>query len=80
MSNETSGGVEVLDCLGLKCPRPMLKVIAKAPSIKPGTVLEIHGDCATIENDIRAYCEQMHKVLLSVKSGEGDKKIIQVQF
>ena len=80
MSNETNGGVEVLDCLGLKCPRPMLKVIAKAPSIKPGTVLEVVGDCPTFENDMRAYCEQMHKVILSVKSEGDSKKIIQVQF
>ena len=65
--------VEVLDTLGMKCPQPVLKMAVKAPDMKPGDILEILGD-------VRAWCERLGKLVLSVKDEEGDKKTIQIQF
>jgi tRNA 2-thiouridine synthesizing protein A len=73
-------GVQVLDTLGLKCPQPVLKIAVKAPDMKPGDILEILGDCPTFERDVRAWCERLGKLVLSVKDEEGDKKTIQIQF
>ena len=75
-----ANGIEVLDCLGLKCPRPILKLQIKAPSMAPGSILEVWADCPTFEADIRKWAEQMKKVILSLKNEGGDKKIVQVQF
>jgi tRNA 2-thiouridine synthesizing protein A len=72
--------VEVLDTLGMKCPQPVLKMAVKAPDMKPGDILEILGDCPTFERDVRAWCERLGKLVLSVKDEEGDKKTIQIQF
>ena len=72
--------VEVLDTLGMKCPQPVLKIAVKAPDMKPGDILEILGDCPTFERDVRAWCERLGKLVLSVKDEEGDKKTIQIQF
>lgn len=69
----------ILDAVGLKCPQPVLKIAAKVPEMKPGDVLEIVADCPTFEKDVRAWCERMKKVLLSVKEESG-KKRIQIQF
>ena len=72
--------VEVLDTLGMKCPQPVWKIALKAPDMKPGDILEILGDCPTFERDVRAWCERLGKLVLSVKDEEGDKKTIQIQF
>jgi tRNA 2-thiouridine synthesizing protein A len=56
---------EVLDCKGLKCPQPVLKVAIKANSIEPGTTLEVYADCETFPDDIKKWCENSGKVLVS---------------
>lgn len=72
--------VQVLDAMGLRCPQPVLKIAVKSPDMKPGDILEIVGDCSTLEKDIRAWCERMKRVVLSVKD-EGNKVLrIQIQF
>ncbi|MBU0986654.1 MAG: sulfurtransferase TusA family protein [Proteobacteria bacterium] len=72
--------VEELDMLGMKCPQPVLKIAVKAPSMNPGDILEVLGDCPTFERDIRVWCERLGKILLSVKDEGGKKKRIQIQF
>jgi tRNA 2-thiouridine synthesizing protein A len=72
--------VVVLDTLGVKCPQPVLKIAVKAPSMKPGDILEILGDCPTFERDIRAWCHRLGKVMLSVKEESDTAKRIQIQF
>lgn len=72
--------VEVLDTLGQKCPQPVLKIAVKAPDMKHGDILEVLGDCPTLERDVRSWCERLGKVFLSVKNEGGNKKRIQIQF
>ena len=71
--------VKILNALGLKCPQPVLKITATMPDMKPGDVLEVHGDCPTFENDVRKWCERMRKPLLWVRE-EGTVKKLQIQF
>ncbi len=72
--------VEVLDMLGMKCPQPVLKIAVKAPNMQPGDILEALGDCPTFEKDVRAWCDRLNKIFLSL-TDEGDgKKRIQIQF
>lgn len=72
--------VQVLDTMGLRCPQPVLKVAVKSPDMKPGDILEVVGDCPTLEKDIRAWCDRMKRVVLSIKD-EGNKVLrIQIQF
>jgi len=70
----------VLDTLGVKCPQPVLKIAVKAPSMKPGDILEVIGNCPTFERDIRAWCQRLGKVILSVKEDGENAKKIQIQF
>ena len=72
--------VVVLDTLGVKCPQPVLKIAVKAPSMKSGDILEVLGDCPTFEKDIRAWCQRLGKVLLSVKEEGETAKKIQILF
>ncbi len=72
--------VVILDTLGVKCPQPVLKIAVKAPSMKPGDILEVLGDCPTFERDIRAWCQRLKKMMLSVREEGETAKRIQIQF
>jgi tRNA 2-thiouridine synthesizing protein A len=72
--------VVFLDTNGLKCPQPVLKIAAKSPDMKPGDILEVIGDCATFERDIRAWCARLKKTLLFLKDEGSGKMRGQIQF
>ncbi len=73
-------GFEKMDMLGIKCPQPVLKIAVKAPEMKPGDILEVLGDCPTFEKDVRAWCDRLGKVLLSIVDEGNNRKRIQIQF
>jgi tRNA 2-thiouridine synthesizing protein A len=72
--------IEVSDTRGLKSPEHVLKIAARAPHMKPGGVLEVLGDHPGFEKDVRFWCEETGRVILSVESDGESTKIIQIQF
>ncbi len=72
--------VEILDACGLKCPQPVLKIAVKSPDMKPGDVLEVVGDCETMERDVRLWCQRLGKIFLSIRDEGQNRKRIQIQF
>jgi len=71
---------ELLDCKGMKCPKPVLKVAIKAKSIAAGTVLEVHADCSSFPSDIQKWCQDSGKVLINCVTQAGGVHIATVQF
>ena len=69
-----------IDCCGLRCPQPIMKIAVAAPELNPGDVLEVSADCPTFEKDIRLWCERMQKILMWVKDEGGTKRRCQIQF
>jgi tRNA 2-thiouridine synthesizing protein A len=74
-------GLEIMriDCTGMRCPQPVLKLAVETAETPAGTVVEIVGDCPTFEKDIRTFCDRRKKTLLSVR-GDGVKMVIQIQY
>ncbi|MBN1412944.1 MAG: sulfurtransferase TusA family protein [Spirochaetales bacterium] len=70
---------ETLDCKGMKCPKPVLKVAIKANSIAPGSTLVVHADCPSFPDDIKKWCEDTGKVLISCVD-QGGMTIATIQF
>ncbi len=70
---------EVLDCRGLRCPQPILKIAARSAAMKPGDILEVLGDCDTFENDARVWCTRTGRTLLAVLQ-EGTAQRAQIKF
>lgn len=68
-----------IDCTGMRCPQPVLKLAVETAETTAGTVVEIVGDCPTFEKDIRTFCDRRKKTLLSVR-GDGVKTVIQIQY
>ncbi len=72
--------VHKLDTLGLKCPQPILKVVALLPQLSPGDTLEIEADCPSFPSDIKAWCGRMGKTLLMCTTDGNGKHSAQIQI
>ncbi len=70
---------QTLDCMGMRCPQPILKITGMLPQMHPGDVLEATADCETFEDDVRKWCERMNKTLLAVNKS-GGITVVQIQF
>ncbi len=70
---------EILDCKGMKCPKPVLKVAIKANSLPAGTTLEVHADCSSFSEDIKNWCQDSGKVLISCVD-QGAFSVATIQF
>ena len=70
---------DVLDCRGLKCPQPVLKVAIKSASMAKGGSIEVHADCPSFPTDIQKWCSDNGKVLVSVVD-RGGFNVATIQF
>lgn len=70
---------KVLDCMGMKCPRPTLTMLSACRGMQAGDIIEVVADCPTFEADVRKFCDQQKKALLFVKV-EGSAKRVQVRI
>lgn len=76
----TSGAATMqLDCCGMRCPKPVLRLAVEAAEAPAGTVVEIVGDCPTFEKDVRVFCERRKKTLLAVQC-DGCRTSIRIQY
>ena len=70
---------EMLDCRGLKCPQPVLKVAIKAHTVPAGSILEVHADCESFPQDIEKWCQDSGHVLTSMVD-RGTHQVATVQL
>ena len=53
-----------LDCKGLSCPMPMMKLAKAIKGMKSGEVLEMLGTDPGTKSDIPSWCEKSGNTLL----------------
>lgn len=73
-------GTELVDTLGMKGTQSLLKIALASPTVKPGDVLEVWGDCPSLEQKVRTWCERVGKTLLSVQQEGKFRKKIRIEF
>jgi tRNA 2-thiouridine synthesizing protein A len=62
---------EILDCVGLACPMPILKTSKKISEMDQGKILEIQSDDDGIVNDMPRWCQTTGNEYLGLdKDGE----------
>jgi tRNA 2-thiouridine synthesizing protein A len=71
--------IEILDCKGLRCPQPVLKIAIRATAIAAGTTLEVHADCPSFPKEVEKWCSDSSKVLVSVVN-RGGFNVATIQF
>ncbi len=65
--------------LGMRCPQPVLMLAHHARGKPAGTLVEVVGDCPTLEKDVRSWAERERKTVLAVV-GAPPRLTIQVRL
>ena len=70
-----------IDAKGLKCPMPVLKMTnaVMKKEVNPGDTLVVVADCPTFEDDVKAWCKQMKKVLIVLKDEGNNVKRCEIR-
>ncbi len=63
---------QTLDCKGLSCPMPMMKLAKAMKGLKSGDVLEMLGTDPGTKSDLPKWCEKTGNVLLESEYLDGD--------
>lgn len=71
---------KTLDCKGLKCPQPTLKMTVAINSMAKGDILEVIADCPTFVDDLKGWSARTKKTVVWVKDNPGGGKRCQVQL
>ena len=60
-----------IDARGLKCPQPVLKLAIAARTTDKGARIVVQADCPDFPKDVRKWCQQQGKTLLSFQENQG---------
>lgn len=77
MTTQTKEPIE-LDCIGMKCPRPIIE-IAKLARKKPGSLLHVKANDLAFESDVNAWVDNSGASILHLEK-EGDVINVQIQL
>ncbi len=63
--------VDVLDCLGQRCPLPVIALARRLPELPVGAVIRVLADDPAAANDIAAWCRMRGQDYLGAVDGPG---------
>ncbi len=66
---------QTLDCMGLYCPMPIVKIAEKIKELKTGEVIEVVADDKGIKKDMPAWCEATGHEYLGIEEDGGEIKV-----
>lgn len=61
-----------LDCLGLYCPMPIVKVARKIKEVPMGEVLEVLADDRGFVDDLPSWCKMTGNECLGIEEIDGE--------
>ncbi|MAF85891.1 MAG: hypothetical protein CL875_05390 [Dehalococcoidales bacterium] len=69
---------QILDCIGLYCPMPVLETKQEMDKLAIGEILEVLADDLAAEEDLKAWAKQTEQKILEIeKTDEGLRFLIQ---
>jgi tRNA 2-thiouridine synthesizing protein A len=63
---------QLLDCVGVYCPTPIVKTTAKLKEMKVGEVLEVASDDKRIRSDMPYWCQTTGHEMLGIEENNGE--------
>ncbi len=63
---------ETLDCRGLMCPMPIVKLAKQIKGMESGEVVELVSDDVGSKEDVPAWCKRTGHELLETKEEDGE--------
>jgi tRNA 2-thiouridine synthesizing protein A len=69
---------QILDCIGLYCPMPVIRTNQEMDKLAVGEILEVLADDSAAEEDLKAWAKRTGQKILKIeKTNEGLKFLIQ---
>ena len=68
-----------INCLGTKCPRPIIEIAKAARKVEPGSVLRVLADDLAFESDVKAWTERAQAEILSLVK-DGDRVTVKIKM
>ena len=68
-----------MNCLGMKCPRPIIEIAKAARKAPPGSILAVEADDLAFESDVRAWVEYAQATTLSFER-TGDRVLVRIEL
>ena len=65
---------QTLDCKGLSCPMPIIKLSKAMKGLESGKVLQMIGTDPGSKTDIPAWCEKTGNEFISMEEADGETK------
>lgn len=62
---------EVLDCLGRRCPQPVIELARRLPRVDVGSVVRVLADDPAAAGDIPAWCRMRGQQFLGAVTVDG---------
>ncbi|MBI4317502.1 MAG: sulfurtransferase TusA family protein [Chloroflexi bacterium] len=62
---------ERLDCLGMRCPRPIVEMAKRMRKMQPGQVLELLANDPVAKKDVPGWCQETGNEFLEREDVEG---------
>jgi TusA-related sulfurtransferase len=76
-SNSAKQAHQVLDCIGLYCPTPVLKTREEMDKLAIGETLEVLADDPAAEEDLKAWAKRTGQRIIEIeKTTEGMRFLI----
>ena len=64
-----------LNCVGQKCPRPIIEIAKAARKLPPGSILHIHADDLAFESDVIAWVEHAEATIVGLDKNGRDVSV-----
>ncbi len=69
---------QILDCIGLYCPMPIINTRQEMDKLAVGEILEVLADDPAAEEDLKAWAKRAGQEILEIeKTDEGMRFLIQ---
>ena len=76
-ANSSKQVSQVLDCIGLYCPMPVLKTRQEMDKLAAGEILEVLSDDPAAEEDLKAWAKRSGQKIINIeKIDEGIRFLI----
>lgn len=69
-----------IELVGVRCPGPQLRLTTALMQgrIKEGDTILVGGDCAEFEQEMRAWCDQWGKTLVSLRDEGSNRRVAEI--
>jgi len=77
MPTDEPVSVTALDCTGLRCPMPIVKLGLAIRPLAAGARVEVRADDAAFEPDLRAWARQTGHAIVELEAGTVTRALVE---